>query len=141
MPDSREYPTRPICGVGVVVRKGDSVLLIQRGREPRLGEWTVPGGAVELGESLRDAARREIREECGVEIELGEVVDAFEIVVHDEAGKVQYHYIVIDFAATFSAGELRPADDITDARWVTLRELGKYSLDEKTREEIVKVLK
>ncbi len=141
MPDSREYPTRPICGVGVVVRKGDSVLLIQRGREPRLGEWTVPGGAVELGESLRDAARREIREECGVEIELGEVVDAFEIVVHDEAGKVQYHYIVIDFAATFSAGELRPADDITDARWVTLSELGKYSLDEKTREEIVKVLK
>ncbi len=141
MPDSREYPTRPICGVGVVVRKGDSVLLIQRGREPRLGEWTVPGGAVELGESLRDAARREIREECGVEIELGEVVDAFEIVVHDEAGKVQYHYIVIDFAATYVGGNLRAGDDVMDARWVTLSELGKYSLDEKTREEIVKVLK
>src|SRR3972149_1306070 len=78
MTDSREYPTRPICGVGVVVKKDDAVLLIQRGRAPRLGEWTVPGGAVELGESLRAAARREIREECGIEIELGEILDAFE---------------------------------------------------------------
>ncbi len=141
MPDSREYPTRPICGVGVVVRKGDSVLLIQRGREPRLGEWTVPGGAVELGESLRDAARREIREECGIEIQLGEVVDAFDLMSRDAAGKLKYHYIVIDFAATYVGGNLRAGDDVMDARWVTLSELGKYSLDEKTREEIVKVLK
>src|SRR3972149_5676141 len=117
MTDSREYPTRPICGVGVVVKKDDAVLLIQRGRAPRLGEWTVPGGAVELGESLRAAARREIREECGIEIELGEILDAFEWLLRDDSGKIQYHYIIIDFAGRYAAGDLRPGDDVMDARW------------------------
>lgn len=141
MADSREYPSRPICGVGVVVRKDDAVLLIQRGREPRLGEWTVPGGAVELGESLRDAARREIREECGIEIELAEVVEAFEWLSRDDAGKLKYHYIIVDFVGTYAAGILRAGDDVMDARWVTPGELGKYALHDKTREVITKALK
>jgi 8-oxo-dGTP diphosphatase len=138
--DSREYPSRPICGVGAVVRKGDSVLLIQRGREPRLGQWTVPGGAVELGESLRDAAVREIREECGIEIRLGQVMDAFDIMSMDQAGQLKYHYIVVDLAATYTSGDLRPGGDVVDARWVGNEELDKYQLDDMTRKEIKRVL-
>lgn len=140
MADSREYPTRPICGVGAIVRKDKSVLLIQRGRAPRLGEWTVPGGAVELGETLRDAAVREIREECGIEIRLGQVMDAFDIMSRDRAGLLRYHYIVVDIAATYVGGDLRAGDDVVDARWVGTDELEKYQLDELTRKEIKRVL-
>ncbi len=122
------------------MRKDDSVLLIQRGREPRLGEWTVPGGAVELGESLRDAAIREIREECGIEIRLGQVMDAFDIVSKDQAGRVKYHYIVVDFAASYAGGDLRAGGDVMDARWVSVEELERFSLDEMTRREIKRVL-
>ncbi len=136
MPDHREYPARPICGVGVVVRKDDSVLLIKRGRAPYLGAWTIPGGAVELGESLRDAAIREIREECGIEIRLGDLLQAFDLMSRDEQGKLQYHYIIIDFAATYAGGDLHAGDDVSDARWVVLSELEDYTLDERTREEI-----
>ncbi len=122
------------------MRKDDSVLLIQRGREPRLGVWTVPGGAVELGESLRDAAIREIREECGIEIRLGQVMDAFDIVSKDQAGRVKYHYIVVDFAASYAGGDLHAGGDVMDARWVSVEELERFSLDEMTRREIKRIL-
>lgn len=138
MTDAREYPARPICGVGVVVRKGDTMLLIQRGRAPRLGEWGLPGGAVELGEALREAARREMREECGIEIEVGPVIDAVDVMQRDDSGRLQFHYIVIDFAAAYVSGDLRAASDVMDARWVTRGDLEVYSLNPKTREVIAK---
>ncbi len=81
MIEPRDYPSRPICGVGVVVRNGDAVLLIQRGNPPRRGDWGLPGGVVELGETLREAAQREVREECGVEIALGDVIDAVDLLL------------------------------------------------------------
>jgi ADP-ribose pyrophosphatase YjhB (NUDIX family) len=137
--DSREYPARPICGVGVVVRKDDAVLLIQRGNPPRRGDWGLPGGAVELGESLRDAARREVREECGIEIAVGGVVDAMDLVQRDKAGRAQYHFVVVDFAATYAGGELRASSDVLDARWVARRDLDAFTLSAKTREVIGKV--
>lgn len=140
MSDSREYPARPIVGVGAVVRKGDCVLLIQRGKEPGRGSWSLPGGAVELGESLRETAAREIREECGIEIAVGEVIEAFDFISRDDAGNVQYHYVIVDFAARHVSGEVRAASDVMDARWVRASELGQYALVAKTREVIEMVM-
>lgn len=136
--DSREYPARPICGVGVVVRRGGDVLLVRRGNPPRRGEWSLPGGAVELGETLRQAAQREIREECGIEIELGPVLDVFEIMQRDEHDRLQYHYVVVDFAGDQAGGSLRAGSDALEVRWVDPREIESYGLPESTRQVIDK---
>jgi mutator protein MutT len=141
MAESREYPSRPICAVGVVVCKDDAVLLIQRGNPPRRGDWGLPGGAVELGETLREAARREVREECGIEIALGALIDAVDLMQNDEAGQLQYHYVVIDFVAAYLGGNLRAASDVRDARWVSVADLHDYGLPDKTREVIAQALK
>ena len=138
MANSREYPTRPIPAVGAVVRKGDAILLIQRGNLPGRGDWVIPGGAVELGETWRDAARREVREECGIEIEVGAIVDAIDIIVRADAERVQYHYAIVDFAAEYVSGELRAASDALDARWVPINELSMFPLPDKTRAVIEK---
>jgi len=140
MPDSREYPTRPIVGVGVVVQKDDAVLLIQRGQEPGRGMWSLPGGMVELGEHLPAAAAREVREECGVEVEIGEVIEAFDLILRDESQRPQYHYVIIDFAGRYVRGDVRAASDVMDARWVRVSDLGSYSLNAKTREVIEKAV-
>lgn len=140
MSDSREYPARPICGVGVVVRHVSAVLLIQRGHPPRRGDWSLPGGAVELGETLRQAAQREIREECGIEIAVGDLVDVFELFQKDAGGRVQYHYVVVDFAGAVVSGEVLARSDVLDARWVERTDLDSYALPPKTREVIDKAI-
>ncbi|MBI5651712.1 MAG: NUDIX hydrolase [Chloroflexi bacterium] len=138
MADSREYPTRPIPGVGVIVRKDDLVLMIQRGKAPGYGMWGLPGGAIELGEALRDAAAREVREECGIEIALGDVVDAVDIVLRDDAGRAQYHYVIVDFFARYVSGDVRAGDDVLDARWVARADLIKFDVPKMTRQVIAK---
>jgi ADP-ribose pyrophosphatase len=138
MTDSREYPARPIPGVGVVVRKDDLVLLIQRGKNPGYGMWGLPGGTIELGENVRDAAAREVREECGIEIALGEVVDAVDIVLRDDAGRARYHYVVVDFSARYVSGEVRAGDDVLDARWVARADVLKFDVPKMTRQVIAK---
>lgn len=138
MVDEREYPARPICGVGVIAFSDEAVLLIQRGKEPRRGEWSIPGGAVELGETLRDAAVREFSEECGGAIELRALVDAVDIFTRDADGRMRYHYIVVDFWAEWRGGELRAASDVMDARWVHPRDLDAYGLPTWTRAAIDK---
>ena len=140
MTDSREYPSRPFCGVGVVVRRDDQVLLVQRGNPPRRGDWGIPGGVVELGETLREAARREVREECGIEIQVAELLDTFEVLQRDDAGRLQYHYVIIDFAAEYVGGDVYAASDVLDARWVTVRDLDAVVLPAKTREVIDKAI-
>lgn len=125
---SREYPAFPIPGVGVICFKNEAVLLVQRGKEPRRGEWSIPGGAVEVGETLRHAAQREFHEECGGEIELRDLVDAVDLISRDEQGRVRFHYALIDFWAEWRGGELRPSDDVLDARWVSPAELDTYNL-------------
>lgn len=140
MSDERSYPSRPICGVGVVAFRDDQVVLIRRGKEPRLGEWSIPGGAVELGEGVRDAARREFKEECGGEIRLRDIVDAVDIIRRDDQDRVAYHYMVVDFSADWEAGVLSPASDVIDARWVSVQELDAYSLPLWTREVIEKAV-
>lgn len=137
MSDSRAYPDRPIVGVGVVVFKDDAVLLIQRGKPPRYGEWTIPGGVIELGETVRDAARREIREECGIEIALGDVIDVADIFSRDEIQRLQYHYVVVEIAAVYASGALRAGSDVLDARWVAADELARIDLKADTRQVIL----
>ena len=125
---SREYPAQPITGVGVVVWHGDRVLLVQRARPPRQGQWSLPGGGQQLGETLTDAARREVREEAGLEVELGEVIATLDLIERDAGGRVRYHYVLIDFVAEAASAELRPGDDAAAARWFTLEEAEQLGL-------------
>lgn len=124
----REYPDRPIVGVSVLVLKEKQALLVRRGREPRQGVWQFPGGVVELGETVRAAAVREIAEECQIEIAVLSVLDVLDRITHDLAGQVQYHFVLVVLLAHYTAGELRAGADIDAATWVDLQDLEKYEL-------------
>lgn len=130
----REYPDAPIVGVGAIIRDGDRIVLIRRNQEPSRGRWTFPGGLVELGEPVRDAARREALEETGLVVEIGEVVAVLDKVVHDEAGRVRYHYVIVDFLARPVGGILRPGSDVGDVRWAGLADLDTLDVTEKAAE-------
>jgi len=127
----REYPVAPIVAVGAVILDGDRILLIRRDREPARGRWTFPGGAVELGESLEEAVRREAFEETGLRVAVGEVATVIDRVERDGAGRVRYHYVIVDYFARAVGGTLQPASDVSDARWVGLEELDSLELTEK----------
>lgn len=135
---SREYPPRPILAVGGVVWRGDRVLLAQRANHPGRGTWTIPGGAVKTGESLREAVAREIREECGIEIVVGDLAEVIERVVPDEERGVRFHYVILDYVAEYQAGDLHAGSDSLDVRWVTVDELEGYSLTTAARDVIAK---
>lgn len=125
---SREYPDRPWIGIGCVVLRGDQVLLVRRGKPPRIGSWSLPGGAQHLGETAEEAARRELHEETGLEVgpmALAIVVDA---ISRDEEGRVQYHYTIIDFAAAWRAGDARAGDDAAEVAWAGPDDLAAYDL-------------
>ena len=125
---SREYPARPIVGVGAVVWRGDQVLLIRRAKPPRPGRWSLPGGAQKLGETLAEAAAREVREETGVAIAIGPLVDAVDAIERDDNGQVQHHYSLVDFAADWVTGEPEAGGDATEATWFTLVEIERLDL-------------
>ncbi len=134
---SREYPAFPLVGVGTVILKDGKVLLVRRGAEPAYGKWSVPGGMVELGETLRVAAAREAKEETGLDVAVGPLVDIVERVIPDAEGRIQYHFIILDFAAKWLAGEPIAASDAAAARWVDLDDL--ESLD--TTEGLIPVIR
>jgi ADP-ribose pyrophosphatase YjhB (NUDIX family) len=113
----RTYPARPIVGVGAVVWKDGQVLLARRGKPPRMGEWSLPGGAQRVGERVFETARREVREEAGIEIEVVGLLDVIDSIDRDEAGRIRYHYTLVDVAARWLAGEARAGDDATEVRW------------------------
>ncbi len=115
---AREYPDQPVAGVGGVVIRGREVLLVKRAYPPRAGEWSLPGGRLELGESLVDAVRREVREETGIEVEVGPLVEVFDRVHRDADGRVRYHFVIADYLCDPIGGALAAGDDAADARWV-----------------------
>jgi ADP-ribose pyrophosphatase YjhB (NUDIX family) len=116
--DGREYPTVPRVGVGAVVLDGDRVLLVRRGKPPLAGKWSLPGGLVELGETTREAIKREVGEECGLEIRVGEVAGILDRVVRDAEGRIRYHWVLVDYVAFPVSGTLCAASDADEAQWV-----------------------
>lgn len=130
--DDRHYPARPIVGVGAVVLRGADVLLIRRGKPPRLGEWSLPGGAQELGETVHHTARREVREETGVEIEIVGLIDVIDAIRPDAGGRIESHYTLIDFAARWRSGTPRAGDDALEAAWIEPATLTGLDLWEET---------
>jgi len=136
----REYPARPIVGVGAVVLDGTRVLLVKRGHEPLKGEWSLPGGAVELGETLEKAIVREVREETGLDVDLGPMVDVLDQLRYDSDGRVKYHYVLIDFLCRPSSGVLCCASDAEAAEWAALDDLARYALADATLRVIQKAV-
>lgn len=126
----RDYPEHPIIGVGAVIVAGGRVLLVRRDTEPLRGEWSVPGGMLELGERLRDGVRREVQEETGLEVEIGEVLEVFDSIFTDTLGHTQYHYVLIDYLCKPISGEARAGSDVSDARWVAPEALPAMNLRE-----------
>ena len=118
MSDGREYPSVPRVGVGAVVLDGDRVLLVRRGKPPLMGKWSLPGGMVELGETTREAIQREVAEECGLEIRVGEVAGILDRVVRDADGRIRYHWVLVDYVAFAVSGTLCAATDVDEAQWV-----------------------
>jgi 8-oxo-dGTP diphosphatase len=113
------YPNRPLVAVGAVVFKEDKVLLVLRAKPPAENRWTIPGGSVELGETLQEAAEREIWEETGLTIKAGEPVYTFDVIKRDPKGAILFHYVIVDLAADYVCGDLRPGDDATDVCWAS----------------------
>lgn len=114
----REYPVAPLVGVGALVVEGGRVLLVQRGRAPGQGKWSIPGGLVDVGEPLEAAVRREVAEECGLRVRVHGLVGFLDRIIRDAEGRVRYHYVLLDFLATPEGGELRPGSDAMAVRWV-----------------------
>ncbi len=114
---TREYPKHPLVGVGVVIFRGPELLLIRRAKPPRRGQWSLPGGLQELGETVFQCAMREVREECAVEIEPRAVIDIVDAITPDDSGRARFHYTLIEVLAEWRAGEARAGDDAMDVGW------------------------
>ena len=125
---TREYPERPVVGVGAVVWRGDRVLLIRRGRPPRLGQWSLPGGAQQLGETLVEAVIREVREETGLDVTDLRFLTTVDLIERQPDGRVRYHYTLIDFTAEAPEGEALAGDDAAAVAWFELAELAGLGL-------------
>ena len=138
--DSRTYPERPITGVGAVVLDGDRVLIVKRAHEPLKGEWSVPGGVVDVGETLEEAIHREVREETGLEVEVGPIVDVLDRIRYDPDGRVKFHYVLIDFLCRPLGGTLQCASDAEEAMWAERAELGRCGVAEATISVIDKAI-
>src|SRR5579864_9183693 len=132
----REYPDTPLVGVGAIIIEHDRVILVKRGHAPLQGEWSVPGGVLEVGETLRQAAVREVLEETGLCVEVGELLGVFDRILRDSDERTLYHYVLIDFLCRRIAGEPQAACDAAEARWFSRGELSQLSLAEDTVEVI-----
>ena len=132
----REYPTRPWVGIGLIAFRGDQVLLVQRGKPPRLGSWSLPGGAQHLGEPAEVAARRELAEETGIEVgplRLAAVIDG---ISQDDTGRVRYHYTIVDYCAEWTAGDAVAGDDVAAVAWAGPQDLARYDLTKAVQDVI-----
>src|SRR5215471_14049338 len=142
-PLPREYPERPIVGVGAVIIAvdraiGRSVLLARRGAPPLQGQWSIPGGAVELGETLRAAAEREALEETGLVVKADEVLEVLDRIIPGADGRTQFHYVLVDFVCRVRGGELRAGGDAAEVAWAAENELARFRLEEAATQVIMK---
>ncbi len=132
MSDETMYPDLPRVAVGAFVFHEGGVLLVRRGKPPAEGQWAIPGGSVNLGETLQEAAEREILEETGIVIRARKPMFTFDVIDRDPASRVRFHYVIIDLAADYIEGVPRPADDAREARWVTPGEMAGLSVNPMT---------
>jgi len=135
---NREYPNRPLVGVGAIIVESDRVVLVKRGHAPLLGEWSIPGGVLEIGETMREAVVREAKEETGLIVAPGELLGVYDRLIRDGEGRPRYHYVLIDFLCRQVSGELLAADDAIDVQWFTREELKDVSLAPETLDVILK---
>ena len=137
---AREYPAHPVVGVGAVVVRDGKALIIKRAHEPRKGEWSLPGGLLELGESLQDAVRREIKEETSLDIDVGPVIETFDRVHRDDHGKIRYHFVIVDYVCWPNAGEAVPGSDAEGVAWVAADEIDDYKVNTHAKAVILRGL-
>ena len=128
-----EYPDSPQSAVGAIVIRDDEVLLVKRDNPPGKGLWSIPGGCIELGETLQAAAEREIREETGVIIRAKEPIYTFDVIERDDEGHIRFHYVIVDLLADYVSGTPTPRSDVCEAQWVTARELEELTASRITR--------
>ena len=128
------YPDKPRVAVGAIVMRDDKVLLVKRSQQPDKGLWAVPGGRVELGETLQEAAEREVREETGITIRARNPVWAFDLIDRDDGGRVRFHYVIVDLMADYVGGKASPNDDASEVRWATTQELEELPASQTTKE-------
>lgn len=128
----REYPQQPLVGVGAIIVEDGRVLLIRRAKAPLLGEWSIPGGMLELGETVRQGAEREALEETGLVVRANDLLGVFDRIVQDQTKRTLYHYVLVDFLCQRTSGDVLAAGDASDARWFTHAELSNLSLPEET---------
>ncbi len=133
---SRRFPAHPLLGVGAIVFAGEKILLVERGKPPLEGFWSLPGGLVEIGERLEDAAAREVFEETGLRVAVQSLATVFERIMPDAAGRPEYHYVLVDFYCKLLGGDLRPGDDSRRAEWFDLSALASLSVTAGTRDVI-----
>jgi ADP-ribose pyrophosphatase YjhB (NUDIX family) len=138
---SHERPARPVLGAAAVVVHDGRVLLIRRGHAPDAGQWSIPGGGVELGEPIAAALRREIREETGLDVVVGEFLEVYERIERDDAGAVRFHFVILDYRCTVAGGELRAGDDAVEAVWADPAALDRYALAASVRRVIAAAMR
>lgn len=126
------YPQIPKVAVGAVVFKNERVLLVRRGQPPSENLWAIPGGSVEIGETLQKAAEREIHEETGIKIRAGDPVFTFDTIDRDRGGKIRFHYVIVDLAADYVSGDPKAGDDAAEARWVSAQEINALQVSAPT---------
>ena len=130
MLSGREYPERPLVGVGGVVIASGRALLVRRGGPPLEGQWSIPGGMLEVGETLLEGVRRELLEETGIEVRVGALIEVFERINVDQDGKTRYHFVVLDYLCEAVGGQARAGSDVSDVAWASPSELAGYSVSE-----------
>ena len=138
---AREYPEHPVVGVGGVVVRDGKALIVKRAHEPRKGEWSLPGGLLELGESLQDAVRREIKEETALDVTVGPIIETFDRVHRDDHGRIRYHFVIVDFVCWPNGGEAMPGSDADGVAWVSVAEIDDYRVNAHAKAVIEKGLK
>jgi len=130
--DDRRYPEHPLLGIGALIFEGGCILMAQRGKAPLMGQWSLPGGLVETGESLENAVRREVLEETGLEVKPLGVLEIFERIMRNAGGAVEYHYVLLDYICRVTGGTLCAGDDASRVQWVERRALKDLHITEGT---------